>query len=157
MLPEFIVTRFTYGSLLHHDSPQGDNEIIIHALLLLFHFAPASHAPASYFSCSCLLISSLPAVLFFLPWRARWQTSPTVQGQEEGEGQELQEPLVNNQTAEIPSDMERVQVVKLVIVVMAAFFLCWSPHQILMYYAIFFTESKVNMGLKLLFLILVLE
>ena len=40
--------------------------------------------------------------------------------------------------------MERVQVVKLVIVVMAAFFLCWSPHQILMYYAIFFTESKVT-------------
>jgi len=35
------------------------------------------------------------------------------------------------------------KVVKLVIVVIAAFFLCWSPHQILMYYAIFFTEAKL--------------
>jgi hypothetical protein len=35
------------------------------------------------------------------------------------------------------------QVVKLVLVVIAAFFLCWSPHQLLMAHAILSTDSQV--------------
>ena len=36
------------------------------------------------------------------------------------------------------------QVVKLVLVVIAAFFLCWSPHQLLMAHAIFSTDLQVR-------------
>ena len=48
-----------------------------------------------------------------------------------------------------PQARAKRKVVKLVLVVIATFVICWSPHQVPMAHAIFFTGSQVTLPYRL--------